>query len=186
MILLVGPSACGKTEIALTLAKKYGIKKAITHTSREMRAGEKDGVDYYFVTDDEFEKLVKESTFVETTKYNNHYYGCSKTEIDDHKCVVIDPNGLRSFNALNDPHIISFFLNTKEERRIQRMQDRGDPMPLILERIRNDKITFAKENIDRVNFILSTDCNTVDQLAFVIYSLYTKTLEKINEKSFSI
>lgn len=186
MILLIGASACGKTEVALTLANKYGIKKAITHTSRPMRKGEIDGIDYYFVSDNEFINLMRQSIFVETTSYNGHYYGCSKNEIADDKCVVIDPNGLRSFNSLNDSRIVSFYLEASEEVRKERMLERGDPAPLIEDRLRNDRLTFAKENIDKVNFKICTNTHTVDQIAFVIYSLYKKTLEDNTKELFSI
>ena len=49
MIILIGPSASGKTEIAQILEKKYNLKKVITHTTREKRINEKDNIDYYFV-----------------------------------------------------------------------------------------------------------------------------------------
>ncbi|MDD4005965.1 MAG: guanylate kinase, partial [Bacilli bacterium] len=70
MIILVGASASGKTEIAKILTRKYGIVKAITHTTRDMREGEKNGVDYFFVSKDEFAALAKQNAFVETTFYN--------------------------------------------------------------------------------------------------------------------
>ena len=58
MILLAGPSASGKTEIAKILMKDFGIRKVVTHTTRPPRIGEKDGVDYHFVTREEFEAAV--------------------------------------------------------------------------------------------------------------------------------
>lgn len=186
MILLIGASACGKTEIALTLAKKYGIKKAITHTSREMRPGEIDGVDYYFVSDNEFINLIRESAFIETTIYNGHYYGCSKAEISDDKCVVVDPNGLKSFNLLNNPHIISFYLYASEEVRKERMLERGDKGPQIEDRIRIDRLSFDKNSLDRVDFEICTAAHDVDQLAYVIYSLYKRTLKERDELAFAV
>ena len=50
MIILIGPSASGKTEIAQILEKNYNLKKVITHTTREKRINEKENVDYYFVS----------------------------------------------------------------------------------------------------------------------------------------
>ena len=57
MIILYGPSACGKTEVAKLLASSYSIKKVITHTTRSKRVNEVNGVDYYFVTKEEFLSL---------------------------------------------------------------------------------------------------------------------------------
>ena len=54
MILLVGASASGKTEVAKLLKALYGIKKVITHTTRPIRKSEENDVDYHFVSKDEF------------------------------------------------------------------------------------------------------------------------------------
>lgn len=59
MIILVGASASGKTEVAKMLGKLFQMRKVITHTTRPMRENEKDGVDYYFVTREEFLNLKK-------------------------------------------------------------------------------------------------------------------------------
>src|SRR5574344_2496844 len=122
MILLSGASASGKTEIAKLLAKKYVIVKAVTHTSRAPRLGERNGIDYFFVTKDEFVSLKEKGNFVETTLYNGNYYGTSKAQVTDLKCVVVDPNGLKAFIALKDPSVVTFYLLASEETRIARMR----------------------------------------------------------------
>ena len=81
MLILVGPSASGKTEIAKLLDIKYHLTKVITHTTREKRINEKDDVDYHFVSKDDFLIMKINNEFVETTTYNNNYYGTSKKEI---------------------------------------------------------------------------------------------------------
>ncbi|MBQ2494305.1 MAG: guanylate kinase, partial [Bacilli bacterium] len=70
MILLIGASASGKTEIAKALFRLHGIKKAVTHTSRPIRPSETPDVDYHFVTEEKFLRLKEEGEFVETTDYN--------------------------------------------------------------------------------------------------------------------
>ena len=118
MIILVGASASGKTEIAKILARKYGIAKAITHTTRPMRDGEKDGLDYFFVSKEDFQKLLAENFFVEMTLYNENYYGCSKSQVSDNRAVIVDPNGLKAFQKLNDASVISFLVVADEESAI--------------------------------------------------------------------
>ena len=81
MIILCGPSACGKTEVGKFLSLHFNIKKAITNTTREKRIGEVDKVDYYFTSKEDFLKMKEEDLFVETTSYNNNYYGCLKSEV---------------------------------------------------------------------------------------------------------
>ena len=67
MIVLAGASASGKTEVAKELAKRYGITKVITTTTRNIRVGEVDGRDYFFVSKERFEEMINEGRFVEHT-----------------------------------------------------------------------------------------------------------------------
>ena len=100
MIILCGPSASGKTEVAKLLATKYNIKKAITNTTRPIRVNEVNHVDYHFTTKDEFLALAEQGYFVETACYNNNYYGCAKNEVADNKAVILEPQGVVNFLKL--------------------------------------------------------------------------------------
>ena len=180
MIILVGASASGKTEIAKYLAANYGIKKAITHTSREKREGEQDGIDYFFVPETIFLQMKSRYCFVETTYYNNHYYGCSKDQVADDRCVVVDPNGLKAFKALKSKRVISFLLRADEETRIERMRGRGDSEEDIAKRIQNDKEAFALSNVPQADFIIDTDSRPVEAIAKQIYALYKAELSKLS------
>ena len=64
MIILVGASASGKTEVAKYLIKNYGFEKVVTFTTRVKRPSEIDKIDYNFVTKDQFLKLKDENFFV--------------------------------------------------------------------------------------------------------------------------
>lgn len=173
MIILVGASASGKTEVATYLRAKYGIKRAITHTSRSPRTGEEDGVDYYFVSDEEFLKLKQEGAFVETTYYNRHYYGCSKAEISEDKAVVVDPNGLESFLKLGDSRIVTFYLKAKEDTRRKRMILRGDGEEMIQQRLLNDVKSFNEPYLSQItDYQLTTDDRPISEVGDEVYRLY--------------
>ena len=176
MIILVGASASGKTEIAKALAERYGIVKAITHTSRPMRVGERNDIDYHFVTDEEFLALKEKDAFVETTFYNNHYYGCSKAEIGDNKCVVVDPNGLKSFRALGDDRIVAFYLRASRKTREERMKNRKDKPELIVQRLENDEVSFDEATLPPMDYVIDTDQKTISELTEMVYRLYTEKL----------
>jgi guanylate kinase len=178
MILLSGASASGKTEIAKLLAKKYGIVKAVTHTSRAPRLGERNGIDYFFVTKDEFVSLKEKGNFVETTLYNGNYYGTSKAQVTDLKCVVVDPNGLKAFIALKDPSVVTFYLLASEETRIARMRSRGDKPADIERRIQGDRVDFRPANIAPTDFSIVTDDKSLEELADKIYIKYRLTLKE--------
>ena len=108
MIILFGPSASGKTEVAKMLQFKYDIKKVITCTTRNKRLGEQDGVDYYFLTEQEILKEYNDSLLVEMTRYNDCFYGTRVSEIRDDKAIILDPNGVASFQKLNQKKIITY------------------------------------------------------------------------------
>ena len=179
MIVLSGASASGKTEVAKLLAKKYGITKIITTTTRSMRVGEVDKRDYFFISKEEFEKKIANGDFVEYTFYNGNLYGSTKDQIADNRCVVIDPAGLKSYIALNDPNIITFYLEANEETRRQRMIGRGDDPDKIISRIENDRIAFKKENVAKVDYVIDSDINhSIEQVADQVYNLYIKARNK--------
>ena len=64
MVILVGASASGKTEVARYLQAVYGMRKATTTTSRPPRKGERDGIDYFFVSKEDFERLFEAGQLV--------------------------------------------------------------------------------------------------------------------------
>ena len=178
MIILVGASASGKTEVAKNLAKVYKINKVITHTTRAMRVNETNGVDYNFVSVDEFAKLTQEDFFVETTYYNSNYYGTAKKDIKDDKCIILDPNGLKSFIALNDSSIISIFLSSDEQKRYERMIYRKDSEENAKKRIINDRIAFSDANLNGITHVVNSDLYNIDELSEVVYNIYMKSLGK--------
>ncbi len=178
MILLIGASASGKTEISKFLGIKFGIIKAITHTTRAPRPGEIFGLDYYFVDEESFAQLEKRGAFVETTLYNGCHYGCSKDEISDDKVVIVDPNGLKAFNALKDPSIVSFYLEASEKTREERMKKRGDSPENIAKRLENDRTAFSQDKIADADYVINTDKKTLLSLTKDIYSKYLKKLKE--------
>lgn len=178
MIVLCGASASGKTVTALDLQKRHNLVKAITTTTREKRVGETDGVEYFFVTKEEFLKRLQENKFVEHSIYNGNYYGCGIDQVSDNKIVVLDPNGLHSFLKLKDKNIVSFLLIANEKTRKERMCSRGDKEENIKERIKNDVEDFSLEKIGKVDFVINTENYTIEEVSDLIYKLYKEKLEK--------
>ncbi|MCF0117711.1 MAG: guanylate kinase [Bacilli bacterium] len=177
MIILVGASASGKTEVAKILASKYNIKKIITHTTRNMREGEQNDVDYHFVSKDQFEELLKQDYFVEHTLYNGNYYGTSKKEVQDDKCLIVDTNGLKAFKALNDNHIVVFKLIAEEKTRFDRMIGRGDSKENAETRIINDRIKFSDEEIGKVDYTINTEALGIEGVADLVSKTYKEKIK---------
>ena len=178
MIVLCGASASGKTVTALDLQKRHGLVKAITTTTREKRVGETDGVEYFFVTKEEFQKRLSENKFVEHSLYNGNFYGCGIDQVSDNKIVVLDPNGLHAFLKLKDKNVVSFLLIADEKTRRERMVSRGDKAENVASRIKNDVKDFSLENIGKVDFVINTENHSIEQISNMIFDLYQQKLNK--------
>lgn len=181
MIVLAGASASGKTEVAKELAKSFGVTKVITTTTRKMRVGEQNGRDYFFVTKERFLQMIEEGRFVEYTNYNDNLYGSTKDQIAANKCVVIDPAGLKAYIALNDPSIVTFFLDSLEETRYKRMLQRGDKEEDALNRIAHDRKAFHPSNIADVDFHIDSETKTIEEVAQMVYENYKRLLKERNK-----
>ena len=181
MIVLAGASASGKTEVAKYLAEHYGIIKVITTTTRAKRIHEVDGVDYFFVSKEEFQKLIKEDKFVEYTIYNDNYYGSTKDQIAPGKCIVVDPSGLKAYHALHNPEIVIFFLNSEEDTRYKRMLARGDDEEKAKNRIIHDRNVFTKNTIQGVDYYINSETTTVAEVAKIVLDTYQKHMAKLGK-----
>lgn len=178
MIILVGASASGKTEVCKALCYTYGFKKFVTTTTRKIRPGEIDGVDYFFVDKDEFKRKIKEDKFIEYTNYNDNFYGTEKNQIDDKTVLIIEPKGLKQFQKIKDNHIVSFLLVANKDVRRERMIFRGDSLESIESRLTCDDYNFSKRQVGKVDFIIPSDNLGILELSKKIYDLYK---EKIKE-----
>ena len=178
MIVLTGASASGKTVTALDLQKRHGLVKAITTTTREKRVGETDGVEYFFISKEEFLKRLKENKFVEHSLYNGNYYGCGVDQVSDNKIVVLDPNGLHAFLKLKDKNVVSFLLIADENTRRLRMVSRGDKEENVKQRIKNDVVDFSLDKIGKVDFVINTENHTIEGVSDMIYNLYQQKLKQ--------
>ena len=84
MVILSSPSGVGKTTITKKIQQKYPtFKISVSHTTRLPRSNEVNGVDYNFITNNEFEKLINEKKFYEYAKIFDNYYGTLKKNVDD-------------------------------------------------------------------------------------------------------
>jgi guanylate kinase len=81
-----GPSGCGKTTLIRNLLKDKELKgklaRSISFTTRPKRPGEKEGVDYFFITEPRFKKLLREKKILEWTRFLNYYYGTPREYVD--------------------------------------------------------------------------------------------------------
>ena len=126
MIVLVGESASGKSSIEKYLVDNYGYSKVVSYTTRQPRPNEVDGVDYHYISIDEFLKLKEQGFFAETAMYNNWHYGTAKEDCTDDKIAVLTPHGLRQISKVDGINVTSFYINVPRRDRLIKILQRGD------------------------------------------------------------
>ncbi len=103
VVIFQGPSGSGKS----TLQNMLGIPRIITWTTRSPRPNEKNGIDYHFVSIEEFKKRQNDGRMLEVTEYKSNYYGTSLDSFqnlrDDVKSIVVDaPGANKIFEVMKD------------------------------------------------------------------------------------
>lgn len=119
LICLLGKSASGKSTIEKQLEEK-GLNRVISYTTRPMREGEQDGINYWYVNDVTFESFLMLDNLIEHTNYRGWHYGVHKDSIDLSKgnyVAVVEPQGYRQIiDKLGRENVIGIyiFINGKE------------------------------------------------------------------------
>lgn len=176
MLILVGPSASGKTEVVKKLISEHNMKKLVTYTSRSMRVGEVNHIDYHFLDRVEFEKRISEGFFLEYVEYNGNYYGTSYEGLDPDKVVILEPSGLKHYIKEAKELIKICYITCDKDIRKQRMIKRGDDPESIKKRLINDDIIFNNELNDLADWVIIDRDYSLDELTLEVYNVYKESL----------
>nr|ADD38867.1 Guanylate kinase [Lepeophtheirus salmonis] len=134
-LVITGPSGVGKSTLLNALLSKHSNKFSfsVSHTTRQRREGEKDGLHYYFIDKDNFKLKISNKYFLEHAEFANNFYGTSEEEvkkiIDSGKICVLDVevNGVKSIfdykPSLNAKYI--FVAPPSTELLEERLRGRG-------------------------------------------------------------
>ncbi len=155
LFIISAPSGAGKTTLCNAILKKFPkLCYSISHTTRKPRPREQDGVDYFFITDDEFKNNIEKGIWAEWANVHGHFYGTSSQFIDRYlsegKDILldIDVNGARQI-LCRYPHSITIFImpptfETLKQRLIKRGTDSNQN---IAKRLKNAKTEIAQKNL---------------------------------------
>ena len=148
ILILSGPSGCGKSTLLKEVYKDISdYYFSISTTTRAPRIGEVNGVDYFFVTKEEFERDIRNNDFLEYAKVHDNYYGTSlkpiKKALEEGKLVIfdIDVQGHEIVRTKLNSIVTSVFITTPSLNILeQRLNSRNtDSAEIIEKRIKNAK-----------------------------------------------
>jgi guanylate kinase len=174
IIAVSAPSGTGKTTIVKRILKKYPqIVFSISATTRPKRLSEKNGVEYYFVTEKEFLKKIENNEFVEWEKFYDYYYGTFKSTIEENinsgKSILleIDVKGALSLKSIYPESHLIYIKPPSFEELVKRLRER---------QTENDE--DFKKRIERAEMEL----NHTDKFDYVIINKdLNKAIEETSE-----
>ena len=134
MIILSSPSGAGKTTLVKKISKQKNYKISISHTTREPRTNEIQGIDYNFISQKNFQELINENAFLEYANVFENLYGSTKDQVfknldmGNNVLFDIDWQGAQQIkNQTLNYSLISFFiLPPSREVLLQRLIERGE------------------------------------------------------------
>ena len=135
LVVLSGPSGAGKTSVVRALKQEDAIQFSVSATTRPMREGDVDGVDYYFLDRAEFERRCEQGEFLEWAEYSGNLYGTLRAPmqaaLDEGRTFVleIEVEGTRQLrdNAVDGTYI--FIVPPSEDALRERLEARGQNTP---------------------------------------------------------
>ena len=164
MFVLSSPSGVGKTTLTKKIANNNtNFKISISHTTRKPRPNEVDGKDYFFVSEDKFNLLIKDNSFFEYAKIFNNYYGTQKKTvlklISEKKDVLfdIDWQGTQQLKKSKEIKLVTFFIlppNIKSLR--SRLLNRHEGQEKIIEQ-RMNKFNEEISHWNEYNYVVIND-----------------------------
>ena len=188
MFVLSSPSGAGKTTLTKKIQQKYqSFKISVSHTTRSPRSNEVDGVDYYFISNNEFQKLISENRFYEYAKIFENYYGTLKQSVDQTLLTNdilfdIDWQGTKQLSKFNNLNLIKIYLITdnKEElkkRLIKRNQNTQEEIEKRFKSFDNDIKNWKDYDYVIINKNLEACFKQIENIINIAKSNFSTSLQ---------
>ena len=185
LVILSGVSGAGKDTVKKELMNKMeDVIKLPSYTSREPRDGEQEGVEYHFISKDEFKDRIEKNEFYEYDVHHENYYGTSRRlmneKIESGKIIIkdIEVNGTENLiNILkNEIKLITIFLKVDEQELRSRLEKRGESKESI--DLRLSRLEYEESKIGLYDYVIKNDDleKTVDIIMTILKN--EKRLEK--------
>jgi len=189
-VVISAPSGCGKTTVIQEiLARRPDFAYSVSTTTRPPRDNETEGVDYYFVTKDEFKRRIENGLFVEWELVHGHYYGTERTAVRDrlergvNVLLDIDVNGGAHIKRLFPDSLLIFLEPPSIEELQRRLRNRqADDETAIARRLERFPLEMKKGAAYQFHIVNDDLERTVKEILRIIDS-QTATEKPSNDQA---
>ena len=192
LIVIAGTSGSGKDSVVKALVKRlesseHPVHFVITATSRSMREDEVHGVDYYFVTKEEFERMIAHGELLEYATVYGQYKGVPKEQVqqamDCGKDVImrLDVQGASTIRQLAPEALLIFLTAPSEQDLIDRLRGRKTEDPEQL-KLRLETAYAEMQRIDEFDYVVPNATGKLDQTVDIIQAIITAEKHRTNPR----
>lgn len=172
------PSGAGKTSLVNALVEQcQGIQVSVSHTTRPIRPGEQDGVNYHFVTEGDFLAMLERDDFLENARVFGNLYGTSRIWVENqltlgHDIILeIDWQGAQQVKRLLPRTRAIFILPPDREALLQRLKLRGQDDPATIEKRMNVAVEEMSHYVASDYLVVNRDFDrALEELRAIVIS----------------
>lgn len=188
LLVVSGPSGAGKsTVIKLLMEQRGNIYFSVSFTTRQPRAGEQEGVNYHYVSNEEFERMVEADEFLEHAGYVDHYYGTSRKLIEEHlnagEDVILDieVQGAAIIREKCPEAVLCFLIPPSFEELSNRLHGRQSESEEVIQ----GRLNRAREEYKQIanyDYLVVNDepQNAADELAAILSAAACRVSRRLN------
>jgi len=188
LFIVSAPSGAGKTSLVRELIESLdGIQVSVSHTTRERREGEVDGVNYHFVEVPSFEAMVEQGDFFEYARVFDNYYGTSRSAVQamlaagQDVILEIDWQGARQVRQQLPDAVSVFILPPSREELERRLAGRGTDEHAIIARRMRDAVDEMAHHDEYDYLVINDDFTTALRELQSLVIARRLTLERVSE-----
>jgi guanylate kinase len=161
------PSGAGKTSLVAELLKRTPqLSVSVSHTTRPMRPGEEDGVNYHFISHEVFQQMLGETAFLEHAQVFDNFYGTSQKWVESELArgedviLEIDWQGAQQVRRLMPETVAIFILPPSREALNQRLTGRGQDDDSVIQRRMDAAVAEMSHYVEGDYVVINDDFNT--------------------------
>jgi guanylate kinase len=151
-IILAGPGASGKDHMRKLLESR-GFRYAVSYTTRPPRPGEVDGKDYFFISQEECQRMKEADEFYEAIDFNGWTYGTSMQQFYEDDVFIMTPSGIEHIKPEDRQNSFIMYFNIDESIRKERLEQRVMPGHSVEARLQADRDLF--ENFTDYDIVIT-------------------------------